>query len=394
MFCAECGTFIAVGAKVFSGGAGSSDAAPDRSVVAPLTPGAMSLGAYSAAMRRQAQRRRVLLGMVSVALVAVVGLAALYAATSPRDGGSAPAPAALVAATPTTTEGPTAAEEPTAVARRNVGPAVGAVDLTEVELEPLADPAPSEVEPEPEPPAPAEPVTEPAPEQEAEAQPLPPAQVEVPAETQAEPEAMSESEGRSEPDPVAEPETQAEPQAPAEPEPERAEAEPERAEPRAEETIVWRNGWVCDGELTLQDARLRDWTITRASFLPGNGYERVILQLDRIGSGSGEPASLSAEAFPRTKVAQEVPGVRRPSLGRTAIALQFSFGVKTDLTLRGYRPSGLTTIKELSAYPAGPRGSRVLVSTTTDDGCFRLRAPAWSGSSGAQKAQIVLDVKS
>jgi hypothetical protein len=194
------------------------------------------------------------------------------------------------------------------------------------------------------------------------------------------------SDARVQPEPPSEARPQAEPNV--------AEPPVERAAPEAGDDIVWRNGWVCGGELTLDESRLRAWSITRASFLPGNGYERVVLQLQRIGPGSGQPASLSAEAYPRTKVTRHVPGVRQPSLGRTAIALQFSDGVKTDLNLRGYRPSGLATIKELSAYPAGPRGSRVLISTTTDDGCFRVRTPAWTGSSRTQKGQIVIDVKS
>ena len=64
----------------------------------------------------------------------------------------------------------------------------------------------------------------------------------------------------------------------------------EPAPPIRENPPVWRHGWVCDGELSLKDERLRDWAITRVSFLPGDGFERVALQLERVGAGSGGAA--------------------------------------------------------------------------------------------------------
>ena len=154
--------------------------------------------------------------------------------------------------------------------------------------------------------------------------------------------------------------------------------------------MVWRNGWVCDGVLQLQDERLRDWTITRVSFVPGDGFERVVLHVDRFGNGSGEPASVAAEAFPTSRVAREVQGVRQPFAGRTTVALQFQDGLKTDVTLRGYKPAGMRTVKEFSAYPAGRSASRVLISAASD-GCFKVRVPAWDGT--AQKGQIFIDIK-
>ena len=145
--------------------------------------------------------------------------------------------------------------------------------------------------------------------------------------------------------------------------------------------------------LRLDDARARDWTITRASFVPSNGYERVILHLNRFGSGSGAPASLTAETVPISRVARSVPGVGKPSLGRTTVVLQFQDGVKTDVNLRGYRPGGLRSIKEFSAYPAGSGASRVLISSASD-GCFRVRTPDWRRSKGSNQAQIIIDIKS
>ncbi len=163
--------------------------------------------------------------------------------------------------------------------------------------------------------------------------------------------------------------------------------------PEEGDPVVWRNGWVCDGELELKDARLRDWAIERVSFLPGSGYERIILHLDRTGPGSAGAATLTAEAIPTARVKQEVPAVRQPASGRTTIALQLRGGVSTEVGLRGYKPSGLAAVKELSTYPVGRDASRVLVSAATS-GCFRVRAPAFTSSPDSGRGQIILDVKS
>ena len=302
-------------------------------------------------------------------------MASLYVATSPgRPADGNPAALAAASTSPAVAQTDEPAEE--------MGVTAGAIGATVVELEEEFDPVLTEAEP-----AESE-AQKPEPEaQEAEPEPV--------AEPVAqEPEPPAEPIAEPEPEPIVEPaaEPAIEPTV-EEPEP-IAEPEPEPAAPEQQDSAVWRNGWVCDGELRLEDELLRDWTITRASFLPGNGHERVVLHLDRVGAGSGEVASLTAEAFPRLEVEGEVPGVRQPSLGRTAIALQFSDGVKTDFSLRGYRPSGLVTVREFSAYPAGSSASRVIISTTTDDGCFKVRVPAWTSGANAQKGQIYIDIKS
>ena len=417
IFCTECGSFIAVGSKVFSGGAYPGDA-----VALPATPGgAMSLGSYAVAMRRQAARRRTLMGAASVALVAIVGLASIYVATSPSDH-SAPAPAILAAGTE---EPVTAVPEPTDEA---MGVAAAVVQIPEIELEEAPDPVALEEAPAQEEPAPEEELVPEAPVQEEpvleeELVPEAPAS-EVEAAVgeaaleegvaAAEPEeAMVELPAIVEPDVVAEPAAEAEPGPLVEPieepavlplvEPDEPEPEPEfvpagesdpappTVTPVDDEAVVWRDGWVCDGQLQLQDERLRDWTITRVSFLPGDGYERVVLHVNRFGSGSGQPASVAVEAFPTARVAREVPGVRQPSSGRTTVALQFQDGLKTDVTLRNYKPTGLRTVKQFSAYPAGRSAARVLVSAAAD-GCFKVRAPAWSSRTG--QGQIHIDIKS
>jgi hypothetical protein len=154
-----------------------------------------------------------------------------------------------------------------------------------------------------------------------------------------------------------------------------------------------RSGWICDGSVRLEDPRGRVWSLGRVSFADGSGYERVVLHLDRIGPGTGAPASITAEAFANSRLRAAVPGVRRPSSGLATVSLHLADGFKGNLGLRGYRPGGLRNLKEFSVYPAGRDSSRVLVSAANAD-CFRLRVPAWNDrNANLRKAQILLDIK-
>jgi len=97
--------------------------------------------------------------------------------------------------------------------------------------------------------------------------------------------------------------------------------------------------------------------------------------------------------MPSARVRAEVPGVIRPTSGRTTIALQLADGFTGNLGLRGYRPSGLATITEFSVYPRGRDGRNVLISTTSD-GCLRVRVPAWSDPSGSvRRGDVIIDLK-
>ena len=152
-------------------------------------------------------------------------------------------------------------------------------------------------------------------------------------------------------------------------------------------------GWVCEGAVTIDDSRVREWSLGRVSFRVRPGFERVVLHLERAGQGSGAPASLRAAAVPTTRVRGLLPGVSKPATGKTTIGLQLDDGFAGNLALRGYDPSGLATIKEFSVYPSGRDGKDVLISAV-QDACFRVRVPAWSDpSSSLRRAEILIDVK-
>ncbi len=157
--------------------------------------------------------------------------------------------------------------------------------------------------------------------------------------------------------------------------------------------VTTAGGWVCGGEVSLDDSRVRAWSLGRVSFRARPGYERVVLHLERAGQGSGAPPSLKAAVVPTTRVRGLLPGVSKPSSGKTTIGIQLDDGFGGNLGLRSYDPSGLATIKEFSVYPAGRDGKNVLISAV-QDACFRVRVPAWNDPSDSlRRAEIHIDVK-
>jgi hypothetical protein len=310
----------------------------------------MGLGPHSVGLQRQeAPASRRLLAVVSIVLAAVVGLAAIYVAASGGRGSEHMSAALVTASTPAPAATPTGgSDDPSAmgdastisadaeVAGPTDTPTAAVVAAPSLERDPL-DPVPAQ------------------------------AALSAPATTRTTGavEAGSPDDGRSDVTPAT----------------------------RDRETPS-RSGWVCDGSVELEDPQVRSWSLGRVSFSEGPGYERVVLHMKRLGPGSGDPANVTAEAFATSRINGAVPGVRRPSDGRTTISLHLADGFKGKLGLRGYRPSGLQNVREFSVYPAGRDSSRVLVSAGAAK-CFRLRAPAWSTSNAnARTAQIVLDIRS
>jgi hypothetical protein len=155
-----------------------------------------------------------------------------------------------------------------------------------------------------------------------------------------------------------------------------------------------QNGWVCEGSVTLEDPRGRRWSLGRAAFRAGPGYERVVLHIDRLGPGNGASASMTAQALPTSKLRGTIPGVRSPSSGQTTFSLHLAGPIEGNLGVRGYQPNGLRLLKRFSVYPAAGGSSRVLVSAASGE-CFRARVPAWTATGpNTSTAQIYLDIKS
>ena len=337
MFCASCGSFIAIGSRTkaapsalpFSGPPPvPGDADVDASL--PFVEGAMPLGSYSVEAQRRATRRtRTMTAVASIAMAMVVGGAALYLASPLSERGGVPQTAAVVAPP----LGPEPTDPTTVVSGISIEP-----PAVVIEPEPVAvEPKPAVVEPI---------VVEPEPV----------------AVVREEPEVATEVLGT-----------------------EATGSEQERA--------GYNGGWVCEGEIVLEDSRVRNWSLGRVSFRPRDGFDRVVFHLDRADSGSGDPANITADSIGSWKIKENVPGADRPGLGRRSVTLQLDDGFAGSLALRGYRPAGLATIKEFSVYPAG-RDGRVAVISGDTDGCFRVRAPGWNDpSASVRRAEIHVDIK-
>jgi hypothetical protein len=153
-----------------------------------------------------------------------------------------------------------------------------------------------------------------------------------------------------------------------------------------------RTGWVCDDAVRVTDTRGARWSVDWVSFRAMRGFERVVLHLDRQGPGRAG-ATAFGQALATSAVQAFAPAAARPSSGRTTIGIELGGGIRSGLDLRGYRPSGLQTVRELSIYRTGSE-ARVLISVASD-GCFRMRVPAWQSgaSAGATTAQLIVDVR-
>ena len=161
----------------------------------------------------------------------------------------------------------------------------------------------------------------------------------------------------------------------------------------AEEPAAYDGSWVCSEKIVIDDSRVRDWSISRVSFRVRDGYDRVVLQLERAGRGSGDAASITADSMGSWKVKENIAGASRPGLGRRSNTLQHEDGFSGSLSLRGSRPSGLDIVKEVSIHRAGRDGRNVVISADTD-GCYRVRVPAWNDPSGSvRRAEIHVDIK-
>jgi hypothetical protein len=378
-FCVSCGSFIAVG----SGASGATrraaqqplaqdpallasadvyPGAPLEEAPPPFVEGAMALGPYSVAARRRATRRaRTLTAVTSIVLAMVVGVAALYVASPLGDRGSEPRTAAGASAEPRPTPAdllatpadpsPTVATTPPAdppATEAPVAPVDGSGDGPPAEDDRTSTVGGVTVDPTPDP-------TDTA-----------------PSERDLGTLADNAPAARTDDAP-------SDVRSPTEP---------------PEDAVSASGGWVCDGPVQVEDSRARAWSLGRVSFRVRPGFERVVLHLERAGQGSGQAPSVTAESIATARLNSLLPGVRRPALGRNTIGLHLADGIDANLGLRGYRPNGLARIKEFSVHPAAGGDSNVLISTSSE-GCFRLRVPAWSDPSNSlRRAQILVDIRS
>lgn len=151
--------------------------------------------------------------------------------------------------------------------------------------------------------------------------------------------------------------------------------------------------WVCDGTLRMAGPS-GGWEVDRVDLLTLDDKERIVIALVRRRAGSARPVALLARTFPSVDVRGFHRGAARPRAGRNTIGLDLGDGIRDDLSLRGFRPSGTRIVREISSYAAAGPSTRILVSVAAR-GCFNLRVPAWQGPNAAnvRRARIILDVR-
>lgn len=152
--------------------------------------------------------------------------------------------------------------------------------------------------------------------------------------------------------------------------------------------------WICDGsEDIIGDPYLSGWNVNRVDWRKRNGYDRLIVTLDRRKPG-GENFEVQADA--RVMPADEVGptlGVRQPSQGATAIALGFMDDIHLGWNLD--RPlNGLNTVRSVT-LGRDADGVPWLVAGSDGNGCYSLQVPAWTAHHPTedQRVQVFLDIQ-
>ncbi|MFV2064472.1 MAG: zinc ribbon domain-containing protein [Chloroflexota bacterium] len=150
----------------------------------------------------------------------------------------------------------------------------------------------------------------------------------------------------------------------------------------------------CDPSEDIEDAWGRTWRVTQVSFFNRNGYERVILHLERTGFASGSATtSVGVRRIANADLPFELPAAPAPGSGRWTIDVDLSTGIRDATGLRAYAPSGMSAVKELSML-RGSSPHEALVSVS-GSGCYQVRVPVFepSASGDEQKGEIYLDIE-
>jgi len=149
----------------------------------------------------------------------------------------------------------------------------------------------------------------------------------------------------------------------------------------------------CDPGGAIEDAWGRTWRVTQVSFFNRNGYERVVLHLDKTGSSRSATTTVAAERIANADLPFELPDAPVPRSGRWTIAVDLSAGIRDATSLKAYRPNGMSTVKELSML-RGTSPHQALV-TVSGSGCYQVRVPVFeaSASGDERKGEIYIDIQ-
>jgi hypothetical protein len=138
----------------------------------------------------------------------------------------------------------------------------------------------------------------------------------------------------------------------------------------------------------------RTWRINKVKVENKKSYERVILQLLRTGKNRGKPRTRAlAQRMSTSDVTRAVPSARNPSVGGIAIVVQLD-GIDDAPRIRGYRPTGVNLVKEISVVGGGD--SRTVIVSVPQGTCYQMRIPVWgpNATGKEQRAEVFIDLQS
>ena len=143
----------------------------------------------------------------------------------------------------------------------------------------------------------------------------------------------------------------------------------------------------------ISDEWDRTWNITTVNFENKNGYERVVINLQR--SGKNRSTTPTRTAVKRMTAANLDANYRRaptPTKGKLAIVLDID-GIDDSPTLFNFEPSNLDYMRQLSIFKSN--GGYTTAITTPSAICYQVRIPVWSNAATGNErtAQIYVDLK-
>jgi hypothetical protein len=137
----------------------------------------------------------------------------------------------------------------------------------------------------------------------------------------------------------------------------------------------------------------RTWRITRVNFKNENGYERVVLHMERTGKNrTNTPTQTAVSRMSVNKLKDAVPKAPTPGRGKVAIVLDID-GIDDAPSLYNFQPSGLDYVKQMSIVKTN--GSWTVVISSPLGTCNQVRIPIWSSAATGKedKAEIYIDLK-
>jgi hypothetical protein len=149
--------------------------------------------------------------------------------------------------------------------------------------------------------------------------------------------------------------------------------------------------YLCDGEaVALEDPLARGWNVDRIRWGTRPGFDHVYLELSRRKALDTEGSRAVVEVLPVSEVVERL-GFVAPAVGRTAVVLTLSQGIRATLTV-----DQEIDLQKVRAVTAGKDadGLQWLVLGVRGDTCYSLQAPAWSGDLGdPSDIEVILDIE-